>query len=82
MLKDAGLWVDALRVCREYQPAKLASLQAEYEREVGSRGARDVSSILSQVLKFNSGQHLLDGRQYKMIHDYQFIKGMFICYVS
>lgn len=49
LLKDAGLWVDALRVCREYQPAKLASLQAEYEREVGSRGARDVSSILSQV---------------------------------
>lgn len=49
LLQDAGLWVDALRVCREYQPAKLASLQAEYEREVGSRGARDVSSILSQV---------------------------------
>lgn len=43
------MWVDALRVCREYLPAKLASLQAEYEREVGSRGARDVTSILSQV---------------------------------
>ncbi|KAG8304547.1 hypothetical protein J6590_091435 [Homalodisca vitripennis] len=55
---EAGLWVDALRVCREYQPAKLSTLQAEYEREVGSRGARDVSSILSQAHQWQqSGEY-------------------------
>ncbi|XP_046660390.1 intraflagellar transport protein 172 homolog isoform X2 [Homalodisca vitripennis] len=56
--QEAGLWVDALRVCREYQPAKLSTLQAEYEREVGSRGARDVSSILSQAHQWQqSGEY-------------------------
>lgn len=47
--QDAGLWVDALRVCREYLPSHLANLQAEYERDVGARGSRDVSSILNQA---------------------------------
>lgn len=36
-------------MCREYLPSKLATLQAEYEREVGTRGTRDVSSILNQA---------------------------------
>lgn len=47
--QEAGLWVDALRVCREYLPSHLANLQAEYERDVGARGSRDVSSILNQA---------------------------------
>ncbi|RZF39607.1 hypothetical protein LSTR_LSTR001128 [Laodelphax striatellus] len=47
--QDSGMWVDALRVCREYLPSQMAQLQAEYEREVGSRGLRDVSSILNQA---------------------------------
>ncbi|XP_075225811.1 intraflagellar transport protein Oseg2 [Lycorma delicatula] len=47
--KDFGLWVDALRICKEYLPSKLAALQAEYEQEVGARGLRDVSSILNQA---------------------------------
>lgn len=36
--RDAGMWVDALRVCREYQPSELPTLQALYEREVGNIG--------------------------------------------
>uniref|UniRef100_A0A1B6D0F4 Intraflagellar transport protein 172 homolog n=1 Tax=Clastoptera arizonana TaxID=38151 RepID=A0A1B6D0F4_9HEMI len=47
--QESGLWVDALRVCREYLPSKLATVQAEYEREVGARGTRDVSSIVNQA---------------------------------
>ncbi|XP_039285389.1 intraflagellar transport protein 172 homolog [Nilaparvata lugens] len=47
--QDCGMWVDALRVCREYLPSQMAQLQAEYERQVGSRGLRDVSTILNQA---------------------------------
>lgn len=36
--RDAGMWVDALRVCREYQPSQLPKLQALYDREVGNTG--------------------------------------------
>ena len=32
--QDAGMWQDALRVCKEYIPHKLQALQDEYEREM------------------------------------------------
>ncbi|KAJ9575458.1 hypothetical protein L9F63_007663, partial [Diploptera punctata] len=47
--QDAGMWAEALRVCREYLPSRLPALQAEYEREVGSKGTRDVASLISQA---------------------------------
>jgi intraflagellar transport protein 172 len=43
------MWVDALRVCREYLPSRLPALQAEYDREVGSKGSRDVASVLAEA---------------------------------
>uniref|UniRef100_A0A672S0Q9 Intraflagellar transport protein 172 homolog n=1 Tax=Sinocyclocheilus grahami TaxID=75366 RepID=A0A672S0Q9_SINGR len=40
--KDAGMWTDAMRICKDYLPSKLSILQKEYEREtfcvVSSRG--------------------------------------------
>ena len=47
--QDIGMWAEALRVCREYLPNRLPALQAEYEREVGSKGTRDVASLISQA---------------------------------
>merc|ERR1719427_2062536 len=35
--REQDMWPDALRVCKEYIPHKLAGLQAEYERESGGR---------------------------------------------
>jgi intraflagellar transport protein 172 len=43
------MWVDALRVCREYLPNHLPALQAEYDRQVGAKGSRDVDSLLAQA---------------------------------
>ena len=43
------MWVDALRVCREYLPNRLPALQAEYDRQVGAKGSRDVDSLLAQA---------------------------------
>ena len=31
--RDTGMWPEALRVCKEYLPHKLPSLQDEYDRE-------------------------------------------------
>ncbi|KAK7792281.1 hypothetical protein R5R35_013312 [Gryllus longicercus] len=45
--KDAGMWVDALRVCKEFLPSHLTTLQADYEREVGVKGSHDASTLLT-----------------------------------
>uniref|UniRef100_A0A7N8XI48 Intraflagellar transport protein 172 homolog n=1 Tax=Mastacembelus armatus TaxID=205130 RepID=A0A7N8XI48_9TELE len=36
--KDADMWSDAMRICKEYLPNKLSILQEEYERETGVEG--------------------------------------------
>ena len=49
VLQDSGMWVDALRVCREYLPNRLPALQAEYDLQVGVKGSRDIDSLLAQA---------------------------------
>ena len=38
--QDAGMWQDALRVCKEYIPHKLQVLQDEYEKEMMSKSTK------------------------------------------
>ncbi|TNN53477.1 Intraflagellar transport protein 172 [Liparis tanakae] len=38
--KDADLWSDAMRICKEYLPNKLSMLQEEYEKETSKKGIR------------------------------------------
>lgn len=38
--QEAGLWSDALRICKDYVPGQLEALQEEYEREASKKGAR------------------------------------------
>lgn len=38
--QEAGLWSDALRICKDYVPGQLEALQEEYEREATKKGAR------------------------------------------
>lgn len=38
--QEAGLWSDALRICKDYMPGQLEALQEEYEREATKKGAR------------------------------------------
>ena len=37
--QEAGLWSDALRICKDYVPGQLEALQEEYEREATKKGA-------------------------------------------
>ena len=46
--KDHEMWSDALRVCKEYIPHKLKSLQEEYEREVGHTSNNSSDGLLAQ----------------------------------
>ncbi|KAK9502773.1 hypothetical protein O3M35_011482 [Rhynocoris fuscipes] len=54
MYKEAGMWTEALRVSRDYAPAKLSSLQNEYDRTVGNKGAKDVGLLISEARQWES----------------------------
>ena len=52
--QETGMWMDALRVCKDYLPAKLQSVQAEYDRAVGSKSARDAGLLLSEARQWEA----------------------------
>ncbi|KAF3826454.1 hypothetical protein GH733_008979 [Mirounga leonina] len=47
--KEAGLWSDALRICKDYMPGQLEALQEEYEREATKKGARGMEGLVDQA---------------------------------
>lgn len=50
--------MDALRVCKDYLPAKLAAFQAEYDKAIGSKGARDANLLINEARQWeSSGQY-------------------------
>ncbi|KAL6096181.1 ift172 [Pungitius sinensis] len=56
--KDADLWSDAMRICKEYLPNKLSILQEEYEEETSKKGIRGVGGLLEQAKEWEqSGEH-------------------------
>ncbi|KAL0271339.1 UNVERIFIED_CONTAM: hypothetical protein PYX00_008457 [Menopon gallinae] len=56
--QEADMWADALRVCREYLPSKLAALQNMYEKQTGNKGSRDVALLVNHAREFEqSGQY-------------------------
>ncbi|XP_029847708.3 intraflagellar transport protein 172 homolog [Ixodes scapularis] len=58
LYKEAGMWNDALRVCKEYTPSKLPELQEEYERHMDTKGTRDVGALLEQAQEWErNGQY-------------------------
>lgn len=53
------MWMEALRVCTDYMPAKLSALQTEYDKTVGTRNTRDVGVLLNEARQWeNNGQYL------------------------
>ncbi|XP_025050082.1 intraflagellar transport protein 172 homolog [Alligator sinensis] len=47
--KEAGMWSDALRICKEYVPGRLEALQEEYDREAAKKGSRGLEGMLEQA---------------------------------
>ncbi|CAG5928433.1 unnamed protein product [Menidia menidia] len=47
--KDADMWSDAMRICKEYLPNKLSLLQEEYEIETSKKGVRGVEGLLERA---------------------------------
>ncbi|KAM4772549.1 intraflagellar transport protein 172 homolog [Rhinophrynus dorsalis] len=47
--KEAGMWSDAIRICRDYTPGHLEQLQQEYEREVTKKGSRGIEALVEQA---------------------------------
>uniref|UniRef100_A0A665WKK4 Intraflagellar transport 172 n=1 Tax=Echeneis naucrates TaxID=173247 RepID=A0A665WKK4_ECHNA len=56
--KDADMWSDAMRICKEYLPNKLSILQEEYEKETSKKGIRGVEGLLEQAREWEqSGEY-------------------------
>ncbi|XP_027896583.1 intraflagellar transport protein 172 homolog [Xiphophorus couchianus] len=56
--KDADMWSDAFRICKEYLPSKLSILQEDYERETSKKGGRGVDGLLEQAKEWEeSGEY-------------------------
>ncbi|KAE8286539.1 Intraflagellar transport protein 172-like protein [Larimichthys crocea] len=56
--KDADMWSDAMRICKEYLPNKLSLLQEEYEKETSKKGVRGVEGLLDQAREWEqSGEY-------------------------
>lgn len=53
------MWVDALRVCREYLPVRLPQLQMEYEQQLGTAsGNSDITHLIAQAKEWEeSGEY-------------------------
>lgn len=47
--KEADMWSDAMRICKDYLPNRLSTLQEEYDQEVCKRGTRCVDDLLQQA---------------------------------
>ncbi|XP_074640366.1 intraflagellar transport protein 172 homolog [Tubulanus polymorphus] len=52
--RDAGMWQDALRVCKEYIPHKLQILQDEYDREMMDKSTRGADALVQQAREWES----------------------------
>ncbi|KAK2158150.1 hypothetical protein NP493_1800g00020 [Ridgeia piscesae] len=56
--KDAVMWQDALRVCKEYVPHKLQQLQDQYDREMISKSTKGADTLVSQAREWEaSGEY-------------------------
>nr|XP_015199735.1 PREDICTED: intraflagellar transport protein 172 homolog [Lepisosteus oculatus] len=56
--KDAEMWSDAMRICKEYVPNKLELLQEEYEKEAVKKGSRGVEGMVEQAREWEqSGEY-------------------------
>ncbi|XP_055005694.1 intraflagellar transport protein 172 homolog [Boleophthalmus pectinirostris] len=57
LYKEAGMWSDALRICKDYLPNKLSKLQEEFEQEA-SKKHNGVEAILEQAREWEtSGEY-------------------------
>ncbi|XP_064625451.1 intraflagellar transport protein 172 homolog [Lineus longissimus] len=52
--RDAGMWQDALRVCKEYIPHKLQQLQDEYDREMTTKSTKGADTLIQQAKEWES----------------------------
>ncbi|KAM4521459.1 intraflagellar transport protein 172 homolog isoform 2-T2 [Odontesthes bonariensis] len=68
--KDADMWSDAMRICKEYLPNKLSMLQEEYENETSKKGGRGVEGLLEQAREWEqSGEYSRAVERYLKVKD-------------
>ncbi|KAG7460913.1 hypothetical protein MATL_G00203920 [Megalops atlanticus] len=81
--KDAEMWSDAMRICKEYAPNKLAILQDEYEKEASKKGSRGVEGLVEQAREWEqSGEYTRAVESYLKVKDSSNIPLMEKCWMK
>ncbi|XP_030054442.1 intraflagellar transport protein 172 homolog [Microcaecilia unicolor] len=81
--KEAGMWSDAIRICKEYIPGKLEQLQEEYESEVTKKGTRGMQGIVEQAREWEqAGEHARAVDCYLKVKDMDNINMMEKCWMK
>ncbi|KAM5127050.1 LOW QUALITY PROTEIN: intraflagellar transport protein 172 homolog, partial [Mantella aurantiaca] len=81
--KEAGMWSDAIRICKEYVPAMLEQLQQEYEKEVTKKGARGTEALIEQAREWEqAGEYARAVDCYLKVKDLENVSLMEKCWMK
>ncbi|XP_051954406.1 intraflagellar transport protein 172 homolog [Xyrauchen texanus] len=77
--KDAGMWTDAMRICKDYLPSKLSILQKEYESE----GNWGVEGMVEQAQEWEqTGEYARAVECYLKVKDSSNVDLMMKCWMK
>ncbi|XP_053503578.1 intraflagellar transport protein 172 homolog isoform X4 [Ictalurus furcatus] len=81
--KDAEMWSDAMRICKEYIPNKLSILQEEYEKEIAKSGSRGVEGMIEQAREWEqTGEYARAVDCYLKVKDLSDVALLVTCWIK
>ncbi|KAG2468228.1 IF172 protein, partial [Polypterus senegalus] len=81
--REAGMWSDAIRICKEYIPNKLELLQEEYEKEAMKKGTRGIESLVEHAQEWEqSGEYARAVECYLKVKDTDNVSLMEKCWMK
>ncbi|CAL1585627.1 unnamed protein product [Knipowitschia caucasica] len=70
LYKNAHMWSDALRICKEFLPNHLSKLQEEFEQDASKKGNNGAEVLLEQAREWEAaGEHLRAVDCYLKVND-------------
>ncbi|XP_046728666.1 intraflagellar transport protein 172 homolog isoform X1 [Silurus meridionalis] len=81
--RDAEMWSDAMRICKEYIPNKLSILQEEYEKEIAKNGSRGAEGIIEQAREWEqTGEYARAVDCYLKVNDLSNVPLLVTCWIK
>ncbi|KAM9496806.1 intraflagellar transport protein 172 homolog [Clarias gariepinus] len=81
--REAGMWSDAMLICKEYIPNKLSILQEEYEKEIAKNGSRGVEGMIEQAREWEqTGEYARAVDCYLKVNDLSNVNLLVTCWTK